>query len=204
MMSQQVQELINKIKTEGVQAADQKVKEIETNAQNLAAQVVADAESRARQIVVEAKAQAEKIHESTRAALKQAARDTILALRKDIEKNLHNVIAQQIKESLSTEYLAGIIEDVIKKSIETNGAEAIEVILNAEDLDKLKNGFLANLQAKVKQPITLSSDADITSGFTISFDAGKSCFDFTDASLTEYLSSYLNNQVSALVKESVN
>ena len=201
-MSQQVQELIDKIKAEGVEAADQKAKEIEDGAKASAQKVIAKAQAQAKQIIAEAETQAQKTRESTEMALKQSARDTLLALKKEIVETLQKVIAKEIKDSLSPEQLAGIISEVIKNSAKEDLANnAIEVTLNAKDLNKLKDGFVAKLQKEVKQPITFRSSDGIASGFTISFDDGKSCFDFSDASLIAYLSSYLNAQVAALLNE---
>ena len=201
-MSQQVQELIDKIKTEGVLAADQKAKEIEGGAKASAQKVVADAKTKAKHIIADAEVQAQKTRESTEMALKQSARDMLLALRKEIDGILQKVVAKEIKDSLSPEHLAGMISEVIKGSVKSNLADNdIEVTLSALDLTKLKDGFMAKLQRQVKQPIKFKSSDGIASGFTISFDEGKSCFDFSDESLITYLSTYLNAQVISLLRE---
>jgi hypothetical protein len=49
----------------------------------------------------------------------------------------------------------------------------------------------------------LRSADNIRAGFTISFDQGKSCFDFTDESLAEFLGQYLNEHVTKILKESL-
>ena len=199
-MSQHVQELIDKIKTEGLQAADQKAKEIEDSAQANAQKIIADAQVQARHIIADAQAQAQKTHGSTEMALKQSARDTLLALKKEIEGVLRKVISRQVKDSLSPEQLSDIVGEVVKGSVQAGLVDNdIEVILNSDDLKKLKDGFIAKLQKEIKQPMTFKSSDGMSSGFTISFDEGKSCFDFSDESLVEYLSSYLNAQVAALL-----
>jgi len=197
-MSQQVQELIDKIKSEGVQAADKKAKEIESEAQAVAQKIIDDAHVQSKRIIADAQTQAEKTKTSTEMALKQSARDMLLALRKEIESILQGVIAKEIKDSLSPEQLGGILKEVIKKSA---ASDAVEVTLSSSDLDKIKKGFAAKLQQEIKQPIAFKANDGITSGFTISFDEGKSCFDFSEASLTAYLSSYLNEQVALLLNE---
>ena len=199
-MSQHVQEIIDKIKTEGVQAADQKAKEIEDNARANAQKIIADAQVQTRHIIADAQAQAQKTHGSTEMALKQSARDTLLALKKEIEGVLRKVISRQVKDSLSPEQLSDIVGEVVKGSVQAGLVDNdIEVILNSDDLKKLKDGFIAKLQKEIKQPMTFKSSDGMSSGFTISFDEGKSCFDFSDESLVEYLSSYLNAQVAALL-----
>lgn len=201
-MSQQVQELIEKIKTEGIHAAGEKAKEIEGSAKTDAQKVIDDASTQAQQIIANANAQAQKIQSSTQMALKHAARDTLLALRKEIEGTLQKVISTQVKDALSSENLANIISEAVTKSVETKLAENdILVVLNSGDLKKLSDGFVAKLQKGIKQTIKLQSSDDIGGGFTISFDEGKSCFDFSDSSLTQYLSFYLNAQVATLLQE---
>lgn len=201
-MSQQVQELIDKIKNEGVQAADQKAKEIEAGAKASAQKTIAAAEAQAKHIIADARVQAQKTHESTEMALKQAARDMLLALKKEIEGVLEKVISRQVKEALSPQQLSDILGGIVKASVKANLADNdIEVTLSAGDLKKLKDGFIAKLQKEIKQPMTFRTSDGISSGFTISFDEGKSCFDFTDTSLVEYLGTYLNTQVAALLNE---
>ena len=199
-MSQHVQELIDKIKTEGLQAADQKAKEVEDSAKAGVQRIIADAEVKAKHIVADAEAKAQATRESTEMALKQAARDTLLALRKEIEGVLQKVIAKETKGALSPEQLAGIISEIVKGSVKANLAESnIEVTVSAADLKTLEDGFAAKIQKEIKQPVTFKSADGISTGFTISFDEGKSCFDFTEASLVEYLGTYLNTQVAALL-----
>ncbi|MBN1870093.1 MAG: hypothetical protein JW847_05930 [Candidatus Omnitrophica bacterium] len=200
-MSQRVQELIDKIKAEGVEAAGQKAKEIEDNAKASAQKLIAEAHAKARHIVADAEAQARKTRESTEMALTQSARDTLLALRKEIESVLQKIISRQVKEALSCEQLSAMICEIVRECAKADLAEKnIEVVLSESDLKKLKEGFIAKLQKEIKQPLIFKSADGISSGFTISFDDGRSCFDFSDASLIEYLGAYLNAQVAGLLK----
>jgi vacuolar-type H+-ATPase subunit E/Vma4 len=41
---------------------------------------------------------------------------------------------------------------------------------------------------------------DISSGFIISYDQGKSYFDFSDKALAEYIAGYLKPQLSEILK----
>jgi V/A-type H+/Na+-transporting ATPase subunit E len=203
-MSQQVQELINKIKSEGIQEADQKAKVIEDRAQHAAHDIIDDAKKKADHLLLEAQEDIKKMRESTHAALKQASRDMLLSLRKEIEKILQSIVAAEVSGALTPEHLSDLIGTIVKASATTQKVEGgIEVVLNPKDLKGLKQSFIAKLQKQVKQPIHFEASEDIGKGFTISFDKGKSCYDFSDAGLTEYLSTYLNPHVSALLKDSV-
>lgn len=202
-MSEQVQELINKIKQEGIEEAQKKAKEIEDQARAKANQIVENAKKEAQKITHDAQEETKKMRLAAEMAIKQSSRNTILSLRKEIENILKKIITRQVSETLTSEQLGVIIQELIKKSAGTESKAEVQVNLNPKDLDKLKNGFFTKLQNEVKQPIQFQSAQDIAKGFTISFDGGKSRFDFTDISLAEYLSTYLNPQVAALVKESI-
>lgn len=203
-MSQQVQELIDKIKSEGIQTAKQEANKITKQAQDQASKINEDAKAATDQLLVNTKEDIKKMQESTNMALQQSCRDMLLALRGQIENMLKKIISLEVKDSLTADQLANIITEVIKNSSEADQSTSdIRVVLNAKDLKKLEESFVAKLQKQVKGTIQLESSDDIDKGFTISYDAGKSSFDFTDESLAQYLSQYLNAQVSNILKESV-
>ncbi|MCA9407458.1 MAG: hypothetical protein H6755_02100 [Candidatus Omnitrophica bacterium] len=203
-MSQQVQELINKIKTEGIQEAEQKAQEIEKEANNKAQQIIKDAHRQAEKLIVDAKEEIKKMQEATLMALKQSSRDALLSLRKSIEAVMQKIVQTEVNDALTAEQLAQILETVIIKSLEDQkNVNDVRVFLNKKDLDKLDKDFTSKLQKKIKTTFKLQASDDIGKGFLISFDQGKSNFDFTDESLAEFLGLYLNEQISQLVKESV-
>jgi len=202
-MTQNVQELINKIKSDGIQAAEQKAREIEDAAKAEANKVLVDARKQKEAMIVQAKEEINRLQESANKALQQSSRDTLLSLKKEIQNTLKKIVEQQVKDTLTSENLAQILSDVIKNFVNQDENASLQVAVSAKDLEKLQNGFVSKLQKQIKQQIKLQAADDIGKGFTISFDEGKSSFDFTDASLAEYLSSYLNAQVSTIVKDSV-
>src|SRR3989338_5734913 len=200
-MSQQVQELIDKIKTEGLQAADQKAREIEEQAKRNAQGTLNEANKRARELISDAEEEIRKKQEASRTALRQASRDTLLSLKKEVQKLLHKVIAAQVADALTPDKLSDIIAAIAHKSVDGKPADAgIGVVLSPKDLKELRDGFLAKLQKQLKHPVHFQASEDIGKGFTISFDSGKSSFDFSEAALAEYLSVYLNEELAALLK----
>lgn len=203
-MSQQLQELISKIKSEGVQAAQSEGKAIEAQARTRAQQIIDEAKKKADQIVAQAGEESKKLRESTEKALQQSSRDMLLNLRKEIETALKGLMAVSVKEALTPERLADIIESVIKNFISHKSSDVkVEVTVSHQDLKALQAGFIKKLQDHLKHPIKFHSAEDIGKGFTVSFDGGKSSFDFSDASLVEYLSASVNADVAAIMKKSV-
>lgn len=200
-MSQQVQELIDKIKTEGLAAADQKAREIEDHARRNAQGILSEANKRAQELLLDAEDEIRKKQEASRTALQQASRDTLLSLKKEVQKLLQKVIAAQVADALTPQKLSDIIAAIAHKSVDGKSADAgIEVVLSPNDLKELRDGFLAKLQKQFKGPVHFQASEDIGKGLTISFDQGKSSFDFSEAALAEYLSVYLNEELAALLK----
>ena len=204
-MTQQIQELIEKIKSEGITAAEEKAKELESKAQEKVNQIIQQAQTQADQIINKAQEQAKKIKETTQLTLKQASRDMLLSLREDIKACLNSIVTPKVQETLTTEHLANILSSLIKNFLSStkNESNDIRVYLNPDDLKMLKEGFVKKLQDQLKQPLKFESATEIRKGFAISFDGGKSTFDFSDQSLVEYLSAFLNTEVESLLKESI-
>ncbi len=201
-MPRQLQELIDQIKKEGIQAAENKAREIETEAQKKARALIEQAQAQASQLIARAQEECQKRTQATQMALKQAGRDMLLELKREIQRTLGKVILLDISEALAPQTLAHILEALIKKFPEQPSDHLdIRVVLSPSDLEKLKIGFIEKLKHELKKPIELRSSEDIQAGFTISFDGGKSSLDFTDRSLAEYLSLFLNPEVASLLKE---
>ena len=135
-------------------------------------------------------------------SIKQASRDMLLSLRKEIGNILQKIVAAKVSDALTAQTLTAIITDVAKRAVDANQAQGgLEVTVSAQDLQNLQQGFIAQLQKELKKPIHFKASEDIGKGFVISFDQGKSNFDFSDAGLADYLGAYLNEQVAALLKE---
>ena len=201
-MPEQIQELISKIKTEGIEEAQKKAKVIEAQAQEQAQRIVAKAKEEANRLMAEANVNIQKSKEAAEKALQQAARDTLLNLRQDIQKTLKRITLENVGKALTPDELSAIIAHLIEKSFDKkSSAKDMRIILSDADCEKLKKGLVSKLQEKLKEEIRLQSSSEVTKGFLISFDGGKSAFDFTDESLTEFLSAYLNPEIAALLED---
>ncbi len=200
-MSEKLKQLLEKINEEGVRQAEEKATAIELKAKKDAEKILKDAKSQAQKIVEDAKSEAEKTRETTEIALKQASRDLILSLKDEIKKIFNKIIAGDTAKSMSSEAMASILENLIERYLDRDGKVSdIKVLLKKEDLEKLKKVFIAKYKERLKDGVEFKPSANINAGFSISFDKGKSFFDFTDEGLTETLCVYLNPELSKLLK----
>jgi len=202
-MTEQVQELINKIKTEGIQEAQSKAQEMEAAAQKKADDIIASAEQKALHLMSDAKAHQERLQEATQKALAQTARDMLLKLRQEICAALSRIADQEVHQALSKDKLADLIEAVIKGYAKGSQSDGIVVLLGEKDYKALKDSLLVQLKKTVKQGVTIKASAHVSAGFTISFDEGRSSYEFTDETLVDFLSRSVNEDVAVLLNEAV-
>ena len=197
-MAQEIKDLIAKIQQEGIQAAEAQAAQIKAEAIADAQEIIAAAKIQAQKIIEQANIQAKNLDVSTQADLKQAGRDLLISLRQEIIFMLDRLIKTNLRQALTVEVLAGIISTLIKNtplSLESQ----IVVSLNKSDQEKLEQGFLKQLVEETKKSIVLKSADGIDSGFVISFDAGKSIFDFSGQALSDYISGCLRPQLNRIL-----
>jgi len=199
-MADQIKELIEKINQEGVLAAQEKAREIENLAQQKAEMIIRKADAGARKITEDAEDKIKRLEESSRAQLKQAARDLLLSLKTEVIALLERLMAKDISAALTPEELSRIIAGVIQEYCGQENKEVI-IYLKEPDKKKIESHFLSKLKDELKKGIELRQQEDIHSGFIISFDAGKSHFDFSDKALAQYLGTYLKPKVAELFKD---
>jgi len=190
-MSEDLNALIEKIQAEGVEAAEAKARGIEAQAKKEADSIIAKARLEAQKILSKAKDGAIKTEESTRSLLKQAGRDVLLNLKKEINAMLEKIINIRVKEALAAGEISKIIASFIKDIPKEERANI--VIL-------LEKSFQSELKEEAKKGVTIKASDDISGGFTISYDAGKSHFDFTDKAVTEYIATYLKPKLAEILK----
>ena len=198
-MAEDIKSLIEKIQQEGIKAAGDKAKEIEGQATQRAGDIIKAAERKAQQLISNAKEEIAKMEKSGRASLEQAARDLLLSLREQINSMLEKVVVAQLGRALSPEEMSKIITTLIKEMSRAKEAEVI-VLLKEKDLKKVEKSVLHQLGAEAKKGVTLKPSGEITGGFIISYDGGKSHFDFTDKAIAEYLSLHLKPRLAELLK----
>jgi V/A-type H+/Na+-transporting ATPase subunit E len=200
-MAEELKELLEKIQREGIDAAEAKGSQIEAQARRRADDIIKDAQKEASRLVAEARERVLSAEESGKQALQQAARDMLISLRKEIGFMLDKIVASHIHQSLGSAELTRIILALIKEAGAHDGNKII-VSMKAEDLKKLENVITGELSAEIRKGVVFKHSGDIKGGFTISYDAGRSYYDFTDRALAEYVSAYLKPHLSKVLIES--
>ena len=91
-MEIQLQELIDQIRKDGVEAAETQAETILKTAEEEAEKIIADAKSHAEKIISDAKAENERTVKSGEDAIRQAGRNLLISFRESVTKELNAVI----------------------------------------------------------------------------------------------------------------
>lgn len=201
-MAEEIRDLIEKINQEGIKAAEEKAQNIEAAAKQRADDILAQAGLEAEEMIAAAKDRIRREDEKGKILLAQAGRDLLLSLRKEINAMLGRIVVSDIQQALTPEALFKLLSEVVR-NFSTGENSDITVLLNKEDLETLEKNFLYKLREETKKKIILKPAEEISGGFTISFDSGKSCYDFTDKALAEYIGTYLKPKLNQILQEAI-
>ncbi len=203
-MEIQLQELIDQIKKDGVQAAETEAESILKSAKAEAEKIVADAKAQADKILLNAKNENDKMVKSGEEAIRQAGRNLLISFRESVAKELGAVAGETVAGVYSSDALESLIIKAVEAWSTNPEAEDLAVILNTEDLKKLEGTMISKLKNKMQNEITLKANDSFNGGFRIAVNDGKVYYDFSGEAVVEMLSTYLSPKVTALLKEAEN
>ncbi len=200
-MDVQLQELIDKIKKDGVASAQSSAAAVIAEAEKKAAAIVAEAEEKAAGIVKAAKTETERMEKASIDAVRQAGRNLILEFRDSITAELSALVASETAASYSAELLKTLIPETVKAWAAHPEAESVTVLLSEKDCAALASQFTAALKNVIAGGVEVKSDASLTNGFRIGLKDGSAYYDFSAEAVAELFSAYLNPRVAAIMKE---
>ena len=201
-MEIQVQELINKIKKEGIESASDEAVRIKQKADKEAAQILEAAKKEAAEIAARGKQDAERFEKAGIAALEQASRNLVLAFKGEIQALLDSIVAEQVGKAYGDEVLKAVLPDLLK-AWAVKGSDSLAVLLPEASLNKTLEYFKGKLAVQLKKGLELKSDQNLTGGFRIAEKDGSAYYDFSADAVAELLSAYLNPRLAEILKTSV-
>ena len=200
-MEIQLQELIEQIKKDGVEAAETRAEAILEAAKAEAEKIISDAQAQADKIMLNAKAENERMVKSSEDAIRQAGRNLLISFRESVTKELNAIVSNNVNTVYSSDSFAQLITKAIENWINKPDAEDVAVILNSDDLKKLESAVIAELNKKMLEGITFKSNDNFDGGFRVAVNEGKAYYDYSAEAVTDMLSNYLSPRVTALQKE---
>lgn len=200
-MDTHVEELIDRIKKDGVAVAENSASEKIAQAQKEAEQIVQNAKEEADKILKRAKEETQRMEKASEDAIKQAGRNLLLSFKDSITKELSALVSAEISTAYSKDLLVKLLPEVIKEWVKNTSAQDVSVLLSEKDLKEVESNLKSALKAEIAQGLSLKADSGVSSGFRIGIKDGEAFYDYSAEAVAELFSAYLNPRVSALMKE---
>lgn len=198
-MDVKLENLIEKIKREGVLEAQKTSEQIIKKAHHQAQDIIETARKDADQMRNKAQKDADQFSQSSQAALIQAARDVVLNIRERLIELCDTVFKRQVQETLTPQGVKELIFKVVEKWSYAKG-QTIEVLLSEKDAEAVQELIVAGVKEKGAKQIVVRAIPSLEKGFRIGIKGEDVYYDFSDESIVEALQSMVNPMLGALIK----
>lgn len=201
-MDVQLQELIDKIKKDGVAAAENESAAIVSDAEKKASEIIEKANSDAAEIIKKAKAETERMEKASEEAILQAGSNMLRSFKNALLEELDSLVSKETENALTGDVLAKIVPETVKAWSSNTDASELSVLLSEKDLKTLENAFTNSLKSEIAKGLEIKPDKTLSSGFRIGVKNGAAFYDYSADSVAELFASYLNPKIAALIKTS--
>ncbi len=199
-MAEELQHLIERIRAEAIEKAEQEAARILAQAREKAAAEVREAEARARTILEQAKTEAEVFAERGRHTLEQAARDLLITVGQGIENILKDIVSDAVERAVDIGTLQRILLEIARAYCSRSGEESrVEFLISEKDQEHLIAFFAEQYRQHLVQGVTLRADAGIPGGFRVALKDGHVYHDFTKPAIAEALCRFLRPHLAEIV-----
>lgn len=201
-MSEELQALLDHIKTDGIKKAEAEAKAIIEAAKKEAEGIKEAANAEAAKTKADAARDADAFRSRAEATVRQAMRDVKLQLAEDLERQAAAFVAGGVDAAFAD---AATVAGWIGKAVDGylgQGEKGIEIALGGE-VAAMAGAIKASLAKKATEGgIAIESSPAFPNGFTIKLDGGRVEQCFTAEAVTDALSRLLRPELSALLKDS--
>lgn len=201
-MDFQLQELIDKIKKDGVSSAEAAAAQITADAEKKAASIVEEAQKKSDDMIKNARAEIARLEKASEDAVTQACRNMLITFRDSLIAELDSLIQSEAAKAYSSDLMKTLIPETVKAWSKNADASELSVILSEKDLKSLENDLKAALKAEIAKGLEIKPDSALSAGFRIGVNNGAAFYDYSAESVADLFSAYLNPRVAAIMKES--
>ncbi len=213
-----VEELIKRLKDEGVSAGQEKAANIVLDAQKRAEWLVEEAEQEAQLLIEQAKQEAASIKAAGEDALQLATRDAVIKLRDTLlnsfSQEVTRVVGQPMSDQTFLEKLILALAGKVRSKTAMDNTESIvfqlpEDVVGVDELRKkpeeLQQGLLSRFTASIaadmlRQGVTLKVSNDLTGGLFIKLKNEEMVIDFSDETVAALLLEHIQPRFRALLQ----
>jgi V/A-type H+-transporting ATPase subunit E len=196
-MDVKLENLIEKIKKDGVDEAKIEADEILRKAKEESDNIIQASNKQAAEIIEKARKEAEDFEEKSKRAIKLAARDTELLVKENLMALFNKVFRKEVSISMSPDFLQKLILQIVSQ---WENKKAIEIMINEEDKSRLEALLFSKLKDELKESITLKISEKVSKGFHIRMENENLYYDISQENIAEILNLFLNQKLKAVLE----
>ena len=200
-MAEDVQGLLDKIHNDGIAKAEQEKEAIIAAAKEEAARIVAEAKEQAENLKKSAQTEAQTGQDKANDAIRQAARDAVIALKADLLAKLNAVVHSCIGDAMTPEVMKQIVLTMAQSyAKDANAGESLEVLISKQEQEQTQAFLKEQLLKELKANPVIELTTDFNSGLQISFRNSDVYFDFSDDALAEVICRFVGPKLTSVIK----
>ena len=191
-MDSKIQELTDKLLSEGVEKGKLEAERIIASAKDESAAIIADAKKKADEIIAAAKKESESLNENTKSELKMYSAQALSALKTEVANVLtNNAVSEVVKQSVADK---DFMNKFLLKLAEKWGAQE-DIVISAEDAEGLKAVFAKQAKSLLDKSVKIEGVHGQKALFTIEPADGSYKVNFGEEEFEDYFKSFLRPQL---------
>ncbi|MCR5314862.1 MAG: hypothetical protein K6E52_03065 [Bacteroidaceae bacterium] len=191
-MDSKIQELTDKLLSEGVEKGKLEAEKIIASAKDESAAIIADAKKKADEIIAAAKKESESLNENTKSELKMYSAQALSALKTEVANVLtNNAVSEVVKQSVADK---DFMNKFLLKLAEKWGAQE-DIVISAEDAEGLKAVFAKQAKSLLDKSVKIEGVHGQKALFTIEPADGSYKVNFGEEEFEDYFKSFLRPQL---------
>jgi len=201
-MQSKLQELTDKLYSEGVQKANEEAESIIEKARQEAEKIVGEAQQTASAKIEEAEKKAAETQRNIEAEIKLASQQAISTLRQKIGKSITTAVAEPtLKEVFSDKkYVQSLITKLVEGWTQTGNFD-INIVLPEADKAELDDKITKSFAAEINKGLSFTFDSAVKSGFKVGPSDGSYVISFTEEDFKNFFTSFLRPKTNQLLFE---
>ena len=200
-MDEELQSLLTRIRSEGVEQADAQAAEIISAAQAKARVIVSSAEGQAAEIIAAAERDSVAFTGRSAKTLDQLARDFLIGVQNSLEALFAASVEGAVGEALTPETMAQMMIK-LAEAYGTSGLREsrIELLVSPEDQEEFIRLVLGSYREQLRGGVEIRPAGSIHKGFRVAFPEDKLYHDFTQEAISASLSQLLKPPLREIVQ----
>lgn len=194
-MAENLQQLIDRIKKEGIAAAKTEADAILAKAKTEAAAMRVEAEKAAKALNEKAEKDAKLFEERGKQALEQAGRDLVITVKGAVEALFSGIVASATGQAVKGEVLDRLIEKIAGQL----AGQKAEIQVSREDKDAVTRLLSSKFKDLMAQGLEVKPSGDVIRGFKVLFKDRNMSLDFTGEAIAQSLSVFLRPQLAEIL-----